>query len=85
MEVKPIELIPNPTDRFFDVVVNDDAKIYSVSVFSSQGELLSDFAVTNSDKIVRVDMESFKPGLYLVSIKTSEKEYIRKIIVTSAK
>ncbi len=85
MEVKPIDLIPNPTDRFFDVVVNDDAKIYSVSVFSTQGELLSDFAVTHTDKLVRVDLEGFSPGVYLVSIKTSEKEYIRKVILISPK
>lgn len=85
MEVKPIDLIPNPTDRIFDVVVNDDAKIFSVSVFSPQGELLSDFAVTHTDKVVRVDLEGFSPGLYLVNIKTSEKEYIRKIILMSPK
>lgn len=85
MEQNSIELMPNPTTGVFEVLLNGDSKIYSVSVFSYYGELLKDIAIADAANPIKLDISEFKSGMYLVCVKTSEREYIRKIILQKSK
>jgi Secretion system C-terminal sorting domain/Lecithin:cholesterol acyltransferase len=80
--LEDITLFPNPTDGVFEVVLNRKAaKIYSVSIFNLQGKMLQDVIATTSSQKVKLDLDGYHAGMYLVNIKTSESEYIKKIVL----
>jgi hypothetical protein len=77
-----ITLMPNPTKGIFEVVLNNEnSKIHSVSVFNMQGKLIREISAAHSSHSVKIDIEGFYSGVYLVNIKTPEREYIKKIVL----
>ncbi len=86
MKQEQITLMPNPTNGLFDVVLNNEkSKIYSVSIFNMQGKLLKEVSIAHTPHLVKLNMEGYSAGIYLVNVKTSEREYIRKIVLTKEK
>jgi hypothetical protein len=81
-----VTLVPNPTNGLFEVLLNDEnSKIYAVSIFSLQGKLLKEVAISQSPSLVKLSLKGYCPGMYLVHVKTSKSELIKKIMLTSEK
>jgi hypothetical protein len=86
MKKEEVTLMPNPTNGLFEVLLKDEnSKIYSVSIFSLQGKLLKEVAISQSPSLVKLSLKGYSPGMYLVHVKTSKSELIKKIILTVEK
>ncbi len=86
MKKEEVTLMPNPTNGLFEVLLNDEnSKIYSVSIFSLQGKLLKEVAISQSPSLVKLSLKGYSPGMYLVHVKTSKSELIKKIVLTAEK
>lgn len=73
-----LEAIPNPTDRFSNVIVNHDFDEGSVYVYDIAGRLLQQFPAES--RTIPVDMAGFPIGIYLVTVATNVKTQSVKIL-----
>jgi len=71
-----LNLYPSPVKDV--LTIESSGRINILQLFDSQGRLLRNFKV-NSDTYT-IDMRSYAPGLYILEVKSSERNYMRKII-----
>jgi hypothetical protein len=65
----PMELYPNPADRFINLRFDqDDSKSYSISVFNVLGQEIKTWFGIHSGK-AGLDVSGFKDGMYFVQLK----------------
>lgn len=72
-------IYPNPSYGKFTAAGAGKRNIENVSIFNSQGQLIS-IALTISDRLIQGDLERYGPGMYWLVINTTEGNIIRKII-----
>jgi endonuclease I len=66
---------PNPAKNYINIELPDNETAYG-TIYSIRGEKLKEFEVKN-----RVSVQSFRAGMYLLHIATSEQVYRSKLFV----
>ncbi len=72
-------IYPNPSSGEFQIDLKGFTDVQSVSVINESGQEI--FLAKNPKQLLKVDIELFGKGLYLVRIITIEKTYSGKLIV----
>lgn len=77
-EINTLEfnIFPNPTVDFVNVETKDN--IISYQVYDMGGKLLTEKGKLNK-KDVKINLESYPKGIYLLNIKTDKRSYTQKI------
>jgi len=70
---KSLKIYPNPVSDILKI--DSQEKIESISIFDAQGK-----QVLTSTSASQLNMERFSAGIYLIKIKTKEREFTEKII-----
>lgn len=77
-----ITLVPNPTNNSVEVyssIINEEQE--SIEIFNSIGELMY---INNTEigvLIKRIDLSSFKPGIYTVRVYQNEAYHLAKLVI----
>ena len=71
---------PNPTYGVFEIEVPDDAGDISVSMYTLDSQLLSTSVHSASTGKIRMNIEDYANGLYLVKTSTDTATSLTKII-----
>ena len=74
-----VEVYPNPADRFLTVSMESKHTNVSIKVVNTMGQLVLVEEMEELDKTI-LDISRFKPGVYLISIKSDQLEKIVRII-----
>lgn len=75
-QVDDVIIYPNPVIDI--LIIEAPSEIKMLSLFDLQGHLLNE--VFPDSKTYEYDINALAAGLYLIRIRTSDKEYIRKIV-----
>lgn len=77
-----INISPNPVKDNQNVIIALPAniQIHSVQVYSAAGDFVLDKKINSKTYSCEIEMKNNQPGLYLLKIKTSQGEIIRKLI-----
>lgn len=76
--VPMLEAIPNPTDRFTNVIINTDFEEAEAILYDISGRELQRLEVNG--RTVPVDLRNLPMGVYLVQILADEETYSVKIL-----
>ena len=80
VDLKPedsdVRLYPNPGTNH--VVVSSDAIIHSIRIFNTNGSLLK--TLSPNEKSISVDVNAFRPGIYIFEIKSGENTFRKEFI-----
>lgn len=76
--IKGFEIYPNPVTEILNVRKSND-KPAIVSVFSTQGKLVSSFRMVNQE--LQIDVRKFEPGIYILKIDDGENAGYNKLII----
>jgi len=78
-DVKPFtsEIYPNPTNSFF--VIRSSLPVKEIEIFDVSGKLIKE--ITFSTKEPKISLKGIKSGVYLLKIKTENKELTKKLII----
>ena len=78
-DVKPftLEIYPNPANSFF--VIRCPLPVKEIEIFDVSGKLIKE--ITFSSKEPKISLKGIKTGVYLLKIKTENKEFTKKLII----
>lgn len=77
---EPVSLYPNPVTDYLNVGTLDMAET-TVRITNSTGKLMySETSQVSGIEPARVDMTSFEPGVYAVSVVFGGKEYVQTVV-----
>jgi YVTN family beta-propeller protein len=78
-DVKPFtsEIYPNPAKSFF--VIRSSLPVKEIEIFDVSGKLIKE--ITFSTKEPKISLKGIKTGVYLLKIKTENKEFTEKLII----
>jgi YVTN family beta-propeller protein len=78
-DVKPFasEIYPNPAKSFF--VIRSSLPVKEIEIFDVSGKLIKE--ITFSTKEPKISLNGIKTGVYLLKIKTENKEFTEKLII----
>jgi hypothetical protein len=78
-DVKPLtsEIYPNPAKSFF--VIRSSLPVKEIEIFDVSGKLIKE--ITFSTKEPKISLNGIKSGVYLLKIKTENKEFTKKLII----
>lgn len=79
LELLPIQIFPNPTSNFINIVNNKKINIVSLNIFDIYGKRI--FTKYNIDYDERIDVQSFNRGLYFLQIQIGDQNLTERIIV----
>lgn len=82
-ERKLVEIYPNPTYQFVNIIVSEDFKEGAVDVFDMNGRKLQTKKVSYRSEVV--DLQSYPPGVYILKVKIDDKTEDVKIIKKGSK
>jgi len=79
-EVKPFtsEIYPNPAKSFF--VIRSSFPVKEIEIFDVSGKLIKEIAFS-SYKEPKILLNGIKTGVYLLKIKTENKEFTKKLVI----
>ena len=79
-DVKPLtsEIYPNPAKSFF--VIRSSLPVKEIEIFDVSGKLIKEINFSSA-KEPKISLKGIKSGVYLLKIKTENKEFIRKLII----
>lgn len=70
---KTLRIYPNPVSDILKIDAQD--KIENITIFGAQGKL-----ILTSTSVSQLNVESLSAGIYLIKVKTKEKEFTEKFI-----
>jgi hypothetical protein len=78
-DVKPFtsEIYPNPAKSFF--VIRSSLPVKKIEIFDVSGKLIKE--INFSTKEPKISLKGIKSGVYLLKIKTENKEFTKKLII----
>jgi YVTN family beta-propeller protein len=78
-DVKPftLEIYPNPAKSFF--VIRSSLPVKEIEIFDVSGKLIKE--INFSTKEPKISLNGIKTGVYLLKIKTENKELTKKLII----
>lgn len=75
-------IYPNPTNSTFYIQVVDIDTDYSIDVIDALGRVLYSFQKKDAiNEVYKVDMQSYKRGMYIVRIQTEETIFSKRVIL----
>jgi|GEM_PF-1858281 len=79
-DVKPFtsEIYPNPANSFF--VIRSPLPVKEIEIFDVSGKLIKEINFSSSRK-PKISLKGIKTGVYLLKIKTENKEFTKKLII----
>jgi YVTN family beta-propeller protein len=79
-DVKPFtsEIYPNPAKSFF--VIRSPLPVKEIEIFDVSGKLIKEIAFSSA-KEPKISLKGIKTGVYLLKIKTENKEFTQKLII----
>ena len=75
-----ITIYPNPAQSVF--TVHSLTPLHSIRIYNILGELVKTEDVSEFRKERRVSLKQMSAGVYFLKVKTNDKEFIKKLIVT---
>lgn len=75
------KVFPNPATNQFIVELNGVSTAEALRVFSADGKLVSEVAVTPHQTTTVVDCHMLAAGVYLLQLQQNEKNYYRKLVI----
>jgi hypothetical protein len=79
-ESEDIVIFPNPTNGIFTVKINPINENGIIRIFNISGALIKEYSQLGNDENVKVSIEEFPAGLYLVSYQDGERQFIKRIV-----
>ena len=76
-QLELISIYPNPISS---ILIIEGATIYSIEIYDLSGKRVWDEKYNSHINIAQLNLENLNIGSYLVKVKTSQGEFIRKII-----
>ena len=73
-----LQAVPNPTDRFTNVIVNTDFADAKATLYDISGRIIQKLEVTG--RTIPVDLRSLPMGVYIVQIEADDESYAVKIL-----
>lgn len=70
-------IFPNPGNKFINITSRQNQLIKQINIYSQTGYKIRTIEEANN----KIDISILKPGLYFAEIKTSEGNFVRKIVV----
>ena len=79
-DVKPLtsEIYPNPAKSFF--VIRCPLPVKEIEIFDVSGKLIKEINFSSA-KEPKISLKGIKTGVYLLKIKTENKEFTKKLII----
>jgi hypothetical protein len=79
-DVKPFtsEIYPNPANSFF--VIRSSLPVKEIEIFDVSGKLIKEINLSSA-KEPKISLKGIKSGVYLLKIKTENKEFTKKLII----
>lgn len=78
-DVQAIQIFPNPSDGHFNFA--SSSPINSISIFNLNGRVLGNYDLKSADsEKAQVDLQSLRPGVYLVRIQSRDGITTKRII-----
>jgi hypothetical protein len=74
------EAFPNPSEGLLTISLNDGI-IRGIKIYNSSAVLVEDISNQNDISEMELNLESYNPGLYIITLVTSEGENLSKSIV----
>ncbi len=71
-------MMPNPSDGWFDIRMNQTGKETNILVFDALGRQVA--ATNANDEITRMDISNQADGIYFVRIEVDGRSFVRKLI-----
>ena len=78
-EVNKVTLFPNPTTN--QITVSSDTEIELIEILNANGQLLISHTCAGTTKEERIATHTLANGIYLVKVKTTAGETVKKIVV----
>lgn len=74
-------IYPNPVDDYINLITSSDIRdITSIQIFNESGKEVFKTNHATSDNILKIDINNFASGLYIVTVKTKEINYTQKFV-----
>ncbi len=78
--IEEIQLHPNPATHEVFIPVNANTARTDIRMTDMQGKVVYTGSADQVNGVIRVDIGSFTPGLYLVSLKSDDKMYYGRFV-----
>jgi hypothetical protein len=74
-----IELYPNPTSNFINIVNRADMAFEGVKIYDMNGRFVSEVLITNSNTL-KIDLSGLSSGIYMLHAYNDQLNIIKKVI-----
>jgi hypothetical protein len=74
-----IELYPNPTSNFINIVNKADMVLEGVKIYDMNGKFVSEVLITNSNTL-NIDLSGLSSGIYMLHAYNDQLNIIKKVI-----
>jgi len=80
-------LYPNPANSFINITIPesicDSYSRFKVYLYNLTGEIISYESIQNNrvNKVIRLDVSKYNPGLYILKLSSAEQTFSKKIII----
>jgi hypothetical protein len=81
MDEEPLEVSPNPTQDQVFVSINKDFETATLSVYDISNKLLQSNDLRQGDALLRLDLSTYRAGIYLITLTTNGQIFHKKIVV----
>lgn len=78
-----IEIYPNPTDQFVNILTNIEYKGSELQIYDMSGLLLQKLNIVNTT--TPIDLKGYPQSVYIIKVVNNKGIYSKKIIKNSAK
>jgi hypothetical protein len=73
-------LYPNPISDYLNIDISNINNINQISILSITGQNLLSKKIKGNLKVVKINMQNFKSGLYVIEAKGKNSVIIKKVI-----
>ena len=70
-----VQLFPNPTEKHFKIILNNNFKLEKIVIYNTLGQFIK------SSKKLIIDTSNLKLGIYYIQIETNKGKATKKIII----